>query len=88
VVFERQISYFADEDGLNEFLKHLGDNSWVRVFEVIRDGFNQEISREPFKFWNGIDEDFRSLICDMTCFDPAKRSTARQALERKWFEGV
>ena len=26
VVLERQISYFADEDGLNGLLKHLGDS--------------------------------------------------------------
>ncbi|KNG88038.1 hypothetical protein ANOM_004084 [Aspergillus nomiae NRRL 13137] len=88
VVIERQISYFADEDGLNGFLKHLGDNPWVRVFEVTRDGFNQETPREPFAFWNGVDDDFKSLICSMTRFDPGRRITACQALEHKWFEGV
>ncbi|RDW83584.1 uncharacterized protein DSM5745_03910 [Aspergillus mulundensis] len=89
VVLERQTSYFADEEGLNGFLKHLGDqNPWVRVFEVTRDGFNQETPREPFAFWNGVDEDFKDLICAMTRFDPAKRITARQALGHTWFEGV
>lgn len=88
VIIERQISYFADEDGLNRFLKHLGDNPWVRVFEVIRDGFDQETPREPFAFWNGVDSDFKRLVCAMTRFDPGKRITARQALEYKWFEGV
>jgi hypothetical protein len=24
----------------------------------------------------------------MTCFDPAKRITARRVLEHRWFEGV
>ncbi|KAJ5146209.1 kinase-like protein [Penicillium bovifimosum] len=48
IVIERQISYFADEDGLRSFLKHLGDNAWVRVFEVIRDGFNANFPRGPF----------------------------------------
>ncbi|PTU20095.1 hypothetical protein P175DRAFT_0517093 [Aspergillus ochraceoroseus IBT 24754] len=88
VVIERQISCFADEHGLNGFLKHLGDNPWVRVFEVTRDGFNQETPREPFAFWNGIDDDFKSLVCAMTRFDPGERITARQALEHRWFEGV
>ncbi|KAL3440890.1 kinase-like domain-containing protein [Aspergillus insuetus] len=41
VVIELQISYFADEEGLNGFLKHLGDNPWFQVFEVTRDEFNQ-----------------------------------------------
>ncbi|KAE8150251.1 kinase-like protein [Aspergillus avenaceus] len=88
IVVERQISYFADEDGLNGFLKYLGDNPWVRVFEVTRDRFNQETPREPFAFWNGVDDEFKSLVCAMTNFDPGKRITARQALEHKWFEGV
>ena len=39
-------------------------------------------------FWKGVDDDFKSLICAMTRFDPGKRITARQALEHKWFEGV
>lgn len=88
VVIERQISYFADEDGLNGFLKWLGDNPWVRVFEVTRDGFNKETPRKPFAFWKGVDDDFKSLVCAMTCFDPGNRITARQALVHKWFEGV
>jgi hypothetical protein len=50
IVIERQISYFADKDGLNGFLKYLGDNHWVRVFEVIRDGFNKDNPRKPFPF--------------------------------------
>lgn len=88
IIIERQISYFADEDGLNGFLKYLGDNPWVRVFEVTRDGFNQETPREPFVFWNGVDDDFKSLVSAMTCFDPGRRITARQALEHRWFDGV
>lgn len=89
IVIERQISYFADADGITAFLKHLGDdNPWVQVFEIIRDGFNQENPRKPFYLWKGTDEDFKSLICGMTNFDPTKRITAREALTHKWFEGV
>ncbi|KAL2872746.1 putative calcium/calmodulin dependent protein kinase [Aspergillus lucknowensis] len=89
IIIERQISYFADEDGLNGFLKHLGDNNpWVRVFEVTRDGFNQENPCEPFALWNGVEDNFKSLVCAMTSFDPGRRITARQAMEYKWFDGV
>lgn len=87
VVIERQISYFADQDGIDEFLKYLGDSPWARVFEVTRDGFNKEIPREPFALWNGVDDDFKSLVCAMTCFDPRKRITARQALEHDGLRG-
>ncbi|KAF3491598.1 uncharacterized protein GIQ15_01115 [Arthroderma uncinatum] len=89
IVIERQISYFADEEGITAFLKYLGDdNPWVQVFEIIRDGFDKEHPRKPFSIWKGVDEDFKSLICSMTNFDPAKRITAREALAHKWFEGV
>jgi hypothetical protein len=49
VVIERQISYFADEDGLSGFLKHIGDNPWVPFFfKVTRDGFDKDNPRRPF----------------------------------------
>ncbi|KAL4922583.1 kinase-like protein [Aspergillus aurantiobrunneus] len=75
IIIERQISYFADKDGLKGFLKYFGNNPWVRVFK-------------PFTFWNGVNEDFKSLVCAMTCFDPGRQITACQVLEHKWFEGV
>ncbi|PWY96582.1 kinase-like protein [Aspergillus sclerotioniger CBS 115572] len=89
IVIERQISYFADADGIDAFLKHLGDdNPWVRIFEVVRDGFGKDNPRRPFSLWKGVDEDVKDLICAMTSFDPEKRITAREALAHKWFEGV
>ncbi|OAT04987.1 serine/threonine protein kinase, variant 3 [Blastomyces gilchristii SLH14081] len=88
IVIERQISYFADEDTLNGFLKYLGNNPWVRVFEVIRDGFNKDNPRRPFFLWKGVDNDFKSFIRATTNFDPEKRITAHEALAHKWFEGV
>lgn len=88
IVIERQISYFADEDGLKEFLKYLGDNPWVSVFEVIRDGFNKDNPRRPFLLWKGVDDDFKSLIHAMTNFDPERRITAHEALTHKWFNNV
>ncbi|PYI06709.1 kinase-like protein [Aspergillus sclerotiicarbonarius CBS 121057] len=88
IVIERQISYFADEEGFNGFLNYLGDNPWVPIFKVTRNGFNQENPRKPFALWKGIDQDFRSLICAMTNFDPKRRITAHEALAHKWFEGV
>ncbi|KAK2733738.1 hypothetical protein FQN57_001965 [Myotisia sp. PD_48] len=88
IVLERQISYFAEEDSLKEFLKYLGDNPWVPIFGVIRDGFNKETPRQPFSLWQGVDEDLKSLVCAMTNFDPKKRITAREALGHSWFKGV
>ena len=89
IVLERQISYFPDADGIDAFLRHLGsDNPWVRIFEVVRDGFGTDNPRRPFSLWKGVDEDFKDLVCAMTNFDPEKRITAREALSHKWFEGI
>jgi len=30
VILERQISYFADEEGFHAMLKHLGDSPWCQ----------------------------------------------------------
>jgi serine/threonine protein kinase len=91
LVIERQISYFAEEDTLAAFLKHLGDNRWRIVFETLRDGFNKDNPRKPFALWKnyaGIDANFKDLISGLTNFDPTKRITAHQALEHKWFKDV
>ena len=88
VILERQISYFADEEGLDGLLKHLGDSPWRQVLEVLRDGFNQANPRKPVSLWNGIDEDFRDLIRGLTKFDPAQRLTAKEALNHKWFGDI
>jgi len=41
VALECQISYFADEGGLNGLLKHLGNSPWCEVLKVIQDGFTK-----------------------------------------------
>jgi serine/threonine protein kinase len=88
VVLERQISYFADEDGLNGLLKHLGDSPWCEVFQVIRDDFNKANSRKPFYLWKNVDVDFKDLVSGLTNFEPAKRLTAREALAHRWFRDI
>lgn len=88
LVLERQISYFADEDGLSALLKHLGDSPWCEVLKVLRDGFNETNPRKPFALWKDLDADFKDLICGLTNCDLAKRLTAQEALAHKWFEGV
>lgn len=85
VVLERQISYFADEDGLNGLLKHLGESPWCEIFKVIRDGFNKTNPRTPVSLWKNVDPDFKNLIGGLTKFDPVKRLTAHEALAHGWF---
>jgi serine/threonine protein kinase len=87
-VLERQISYFADEKGLDALLKHLGDNPWIPIFRIIAGGFNKENPRRPAYLWKDIDADLRHLVCGLTNFDPSKRLTAHEALEHQWFNDV
>jgi serine/threonine protein kinase len=94
VVLERHISYFAEREDFNAFLRYLGDKpEWIEIFQVVASEFAEGGQpRRPFRLWEGIDVDqadaFRSLVLGLTNFDPAKRLTARQALEHEWFEDV
>jgi len=88
VVLERQISYFADADGVNALLDHLGDSPWCEVFKVICDGFNQSNLLRPVARWVNLDTDFKDLVGGLTNFDPAKRLTAHEALAHRWFGDV
>ncbi|KAI8944636.1 kinase-like protein [Xylaria longipes] len=88
-VLERQISYFADEEGLDALYKHLGDdNPWVQVLDILRGGFSKDNPRRPVSLWKDVDPELRSLVGGLTNFDPAKRLTAREALEHPWFKDV
>ena len=83
VILEHQISYFADEEGLNGVLKHLGDSPWGQVLELLRGGFNKINPRKPVSLWKGINEDLRDLVTGLKKSDPARRLPAKEALEHK-----
>jgi serine/threonine protein kinase len=96
-VIARQISYFADADGLSGLLHHLHGNPWAGVFEILRDGFSENNPRKRFGLWlwnesPGCDEEdwrnFKSLIRGLTACDPSTRLTAKEALEHSWFGDV
>ncbi|KAF2142627.1 uncharacterized protein K452DRAFT_226940 [Aplosporella prunicola CBS 121167] len=88
IIIERQISYFADMEGFNGLLEHLGNSQWRPIFQYIRSGFGRDNPREPITLWKDIDTDFKSLVAGLTNFDPKKRLTAAEALEHKWFQDV
>lgn len=85
---ERQISYFADEDGLNALLKHPDDSLWCQILKNLRDSFNEGNPLQPFSLWADVDTDFKHRIGGLTNFDPAKRLTAHEASARTWFTGI
>ena len=87
-ILKRQISYFADEDGLNALLEHIDDSPSAKVFWSLGASFNENNPRRPFSRCENVDADFGDLIGGLTNFDPAKRLTAHQALAHRWFADV
>ncbi|KAI0542118.1 kinase-like domain-containing protein [Xylaria digitata] len=80
---------FRDEEGLDALYQHLGDrNPWVQVFDILRCGFNKDNPRRPVSLWKDVDPELRNLVGGLTNFDPAKRLTAREALEHPWFKDI
>lgn len=87
-ILTRQISYFANWDDLDGFLKYLGRrHPWQSDFRRIADSFDESSPRQPFALWKSdlLDADFKDLIGKMTNFDPRKRITAEEALDHPWF---
>ncbi|KAI0402009.1 kinase-like protein [Xylaria palmicola] len=85
-ILRRHLSYFADRDGFNGFLYHIGEENpfHARILELA-DDFPPENRPQPFEAWEDVDSVFRDLIVKMTRLDPALRIMAREALEHPWF---
>ncbi|KAH1904024.1 hypothetical protein KXW02_007902 [Aspergillus fumigatus] len=85
-ILRRHISYFADEDGLNGFLEHIGEeNPFFDRLIDLASIFGPENPRQPFERWGYVEPDLRDLIGKMTNLDPTKRITASEALQHRWF---
>lgn len=85
-VLRRQISFFGEEDGLKGLLKWIGEkNPFFQRLIALAESFDAANPRKPFEKWYFVDAQFRDLVCRMTTLDPARRITAREALEHPWF---
>jgi serine/threonine protein kinase len=85
-ILRRHLSYFADRDGFNGFLQHIGEENpfYERVIALAND-FPPGSYREPFESREDVDPVFRDLVVKMTRLDPALRITAQEALNHPWF---
>ena len=88
-ILKRQISYFADPEGLDGLLHHLGeDNAYFdRVRSLCRE-FGPENPMEPFRLWKPMDPEFKDVVSKMTNLDPTRRITAKEALDHSWFRRI
>lgn len=85
-ILRRHISYFGEEEGLKGLLKWIGEeNPFFDRLVELAGTFGPGNLREPFEKWHFVDESFRDLVGRMTNLDPAKRITAKEALEHPWF---
>lgn len=88
---QRQVSYFGDQEGVEGLLKHIGDDDVnCQVLQMLgEDRHEENIPYKPFSEWADVtDVVFKDLIRGLTNLDPAKRITARQALDHPWFADV
>ncbi|KAL3420398.1 calcium/calmodulin dependent protein kinase [Phlyctema vagabunda] len=88
-VLRRHISFFGEEEGFKGLLQWIGEsNPFFERLVVLAGSFNSANPRKPFEKWYFVDAQFRDLVCRMTTLDPAKRITAREALQHPWFAQV
>ncbi|KAI0540705.1 kinase-like domain-containing protein [Xylaria digitata] len=85
-ILRRQISFFGDGEGLQGLIQHLGyDNPFSSRLVELLGTFRDGDGIQPLSEWQYGDADFRDLVGKMTNLDPARRITAREALEHPWF---
>ncbi|KAK3291997.1 kinase-like domain-containing protein [Chaetomium fimeti] len=82
-ILYNHISYFADEEGIQGLLELIGEGN--EYYERLINIGAEVTARQPFTLWLNVDAEFRDLIVKMTNLDPARRITAREALEHPWF---
>ncbi len=85
-ILRRQISFFGEEEGFKGLLQWIGEkNPFFERLVTIAATFDSANPRKPFEKWHFVNAQFRDLVCKMTNLDPARRITAREALEHPWF---
>ncbi|GAA82048.1 serine/threonine protein kinase [Aspergillus luchuensis] len=85
-VLRLHLSYFADIEGVERFLEHIGEQNpfFERILELINT-FGPENPRQPVEDWDFLEPELKDLVARMTYLDPRGRITAREALEHTWF---
>ncbi|KLU89774.1 serine/threonine protein kinase [Magnaporthiopsis poae ATCC 64411] len=84
-----QISSFGDRDEKQDFLGFVeyhgdGDTTFIQGIHELIMTFDAENPRKPFPSWHDVDQGFQDLVSRMTCLDPRRRITAREALQHPW----
>jgi serine/threonine protein kinase len=83
------VSHFADDvDDFGGFIEYHGgeEDPFVQRFIGLLTTFDgKDKKRAPFSKWHPVDPQFKDLVSKMTCLDPKRWITAREALQHPWF---
>ncbi|KFZ20634.1 hypothetical protein V502_03116 [Pseudogymnoascus sp. VKM F-4520 (FW-2644)] len=90
IVVKRLLSHFGDGPGLIGLVEHLDDSvaAWRDLVLDVIPEFTTTDPRKPFSMCEEVDEEFRDVVTKMMSLDPARRITAKEALEHPWFQDV
>ncbi|KAK4156769.1 hypothetical protein C8A00DRAFT_40785 [Chaetomidium leptoderma] len=89
MILRLHVSRFVnDVEDFGSFVEYHGgeEDPFVQRFIGLLCTFNgEDKKRAPFSRWHPVDPQFKDLVCKMTCLDPLRRITAREALQHPWF---
>jgi serine/threonine protein kinase len=89
MILRLHVSRFVDDlDDLDGFVEYTGgeQDAFVQRFIGLLSTFSGEgKKRAPFSRWHPVDPQFKDLVSKMTCLNPLRRITAREALQHPWF---
>lgn len=89
LVVERQISLFADYEGVCGLIDYYKGTPWADYIVKVVNNFSDKNPRRPFDTRQDLDPEFKDLVVQMMNVDPRRRLTAEEALAHTWFaEGL
>jgi hypothetical protein len=89
MVLRLQVSHFVrDVDDFGGFVEYHGgeEDPFVERFGGLLCTINgEDKKRMPFSKWYSVDSQCKDLVGKMTCLDPRRHITDREALQHPWF---
>jgi serine/threonine protein kinase len=89
MILRLHVSHFVNDlDDFGGFVEYHGgeQDPFVQRFIGLLSTFNgEDKKRAPFSRWHPVDPQFKNLVSKMTCLNPLRRITAREALQHPWF---